>query len=126
MIESKTLSVEEYHNKIRQFLKDINYLKKSDTWKIQLTIAIEFMSSKDHDKECVMHSKSDNIEIMINDKADDVLKELFQSLLCQYQTGLDTSIEAMFLYLIVFIYYIIDVIKYILNAADHIKILLIG
>ena len=27
-----------------------------------------------------MHSKSDNIEIMINDEADDVIKELFDSL----------------------------------------------
>ena len=27
-----------------------------------------------------MHSKSDNIEIMINDKADDFIKELSQSL----------------------------------------------
>ena len=31
----KTLSVEEYLNKIRPYLKDIiNNLKKSDTWKI--------------------------------------------------------------------------------------------
>ena len=28
-----------------------------------------------------MYSKSDNIEIMINDKADEVIEELFQSLL---------------------------------------------
>ena len=27
-----------------------------------------------------MHSKSDNIEIMINDEADEVMKELFNSL----------------------------------------------
>ena len=34
------------------------------TWKIQLTISI-FFFFKDQDKvqECVMHSKSDNIEI---------------------------------------------------------------
>ena len=38
-----TLSVEEYLNKIRPYLKDIiNNLKKSDTWKIQLTIANKF------------------------------------------------------------------------------------
>ena len=43
------------------------------------------MSSKDNDEECVMHSKGDNIEIMINDKADEVNKELFQSLLSWYQ-----------------------------------------
>ena len=36
---NKTLSVEEYLDKIRRYLKDINNLKKSDTWKIQLTLA---------------------------------------------------------------------------------------
>ena len=30
------------------------------------------MSSKDNDAEHVMHSKSDNIEIMINDKVNEV------------------------------------------------------
>ena len=43
-------------------------------WKIQLTIANDFIPSIDNDEECVMHSKSDNIEIMINDKADEVIK----------------------------------------------------
>ena len=38
--KNTTLSVEEYLNKISPYLKDIiNNLKKSDTWKIQLTIA---------------------------------------------------------------------------------------
>ena len=35
-----------------------------------------FISSKGDDKERVMHSKSDNIEIMINDKTDEVMQEL--------------------------------------------------
>ena len=39
------------------------------------------MSPKDTDEERVMHSKSDNIEIMINDRVDEVIKELFDSLL---------------------------------------------
>ena len=34
------------------------------------------MSSNDNDDERVMHSKSDNIEVMINDKADEVMEEL--------------------------------------------------
>ena len=34
-------------------------------------------SEDDNDKECVMHSKSDNIEIMISDEADEVIKKLF-------------------------------------------------
>ena len=40
--------------------------------KIQLTIAINFISSKDNDEEHVMHSENDNIEIMINDKAESI------------------------------------------------------
>ena len=40
-----------------------------------------------------MHSKSDNIETMINDKADGVIAELFQSLGKYHQSlGLETSI----------------------------------
>ena len=75
------LLVEEYLNKIRPYLKDIvNNLKKSLMEKIQLTITNNFISSIDNDEECVMHLKSDNIEIMINDEADKVIKELFDSL----------------------------------------------
>ena len=44
-------------------------------------------------KDCVMRSKSDNIEIMISDKADEVIEELFQSLLSRYQIGLETSMR---------------------------------
>ena len=41
----KSLSVEEYLDKIRPYLKDIiNNLKKSGTWKILLTVANNFKS----------------------------------------------------------------------------------
>ena len=64
---NKTLSPEEYLNKVRRHLKDIiNNLKKSGTWKIQVTIAINFISSRNNDEESVMHSKSDDIGIMID------------------------------------------------------------
>ena len=35
-----------------------------------------------------MHSKSDSTEIMISDKPDEVIEELFQSLLFRYQIWL--------------------------------------
>ena len=54
---------------------------------IQLTIAINFMYSKDNDEECVMHSKSDNRKIMFNDKADEVSRKLFKSLLSRHEIG---------------------------------------
>ena len=62
----------------------MNNIKKSDTWKIQLTIANNFVSSIDNDEEHVMHSKSDNIEIMMNDEADEIIEELFKSLKNKY------------------------------------------
>ena len=73
------ISVEEYLNKIRSYLKYIvSNLKKSDTWKIQLTIPNNFISCINNDEERVMmHSKSDNMEIRMNDKADEIKDELF-------------------------------------------------
>ena len=51
------------------------------------------MSSKDNDEECVMHSESDNVEMMINDKEDEVIEKVFQSLLSRYQTGFERSMK---------------------------------
>ena len=77
--KSRILSVEKYLDKIRPYLRDIiNDLKQSDIWKIQLTITVNSISSKDHnDEERVMHSKIDNIEIMISDGADKVINKTF-------------------------------------------------
>ena len=67
VLEIKKLSVKEYLNKIIPYLKDINNLKKSDTWKVQLTIANNFTSSIYNDEDHLMHSKSGNITlVMIN------------------------------------------------------------
>ena len=56
--ENTILSVEEYVNKIRPYLRDlVNDFKQSDTWKIQLTITVNFISSTDNnDEDSVMHS----------------------------------------------------------------------
>ena len=63
--KNENLSVKEYLNKIKPYLRDmIIDLQKSDTWKVQLAIAIAFVSSKNIDEEHVMHSKSNNIEFM--------------------------------------------------------------
>ena len=108
------VTVEKYLNRIRLYLKDIiNNLKKSDTWKIQLTILINFVSSKDNDEDRVMHSKSDNKEIKINDKADEVIEKLFKSLLNRCQNNLETSVlcHQLIFSLIKVIYCIINVIK---------------
>ena len=64
-------------------------LKKLNKQKIQLTIAINFIFSKDNDEEHVRHSKSDDIKIMINNKANEVIKELFKLIKNKYQNNLE-------------------------------------
>ena len=63
---NKTLSIEKYLNKIRPCLGSmINYYKKQGKWKIQSSIATNFLSSKDTNETCAVHSKSDNKEIKV-------------------------------------------------------------
>ena len=57
-----------------------------------------------------MHSKSDNKEIMINDKADEFIEERFESLLCRYQIG-NIIGKIVVKSLIVFIYCTVNAIK---------------
>ena len=71
----------------------INNLKQYDTWKVQLTMAINFISSKEYDEEHVMHSKKGNIGFMIYDNADEVFEELFELLFNRYQVELETSMR---------------------------------
>ena len=48
-------------------------------------MAISFIYSKGSDETCTMHTKSDNIDIMIGSETDEIIKELFESLLQRYQ-----------------------------------------
>ena len=45
---------------------------------------------KNIDKDHIMYSKSDNIDIMIYDKADEVIKDIFELIISRYQNGLET------------------------------------
>ena len=56
-------------------------------------MTINSMSCTGTDEERVMHSKSDNIEVMIFDKAYEVIQELFEALLSRYQTDLKESMK---------------------------------
>ena len=65
----------------------MNYLKQSDTWKIQLRKTI-FFSEDDKDEECVLHSRSYKTKIAISDEADEVIKKNFNLLKNRYQNNL--------------------------------------
>ena len=58
-----------------------------------ILIKLDYVSSKGNDEEQVMHSKSNNIEIMINDEADKVIKKTpFKSIENRYQNNLKLMI----------------------------------
>ena len=91
----KILAVKEYLGLIEPYLTNmINDCKSKGEWKIQLTAEINFTSLKpDSDETRIMHTKSDNTEIMIGSDTNDVIKELFKSLLQRYQEGLQEKIR---------------------------------
>ena len=67
----------------------INDYKSKGEWKIQLTAKINFTTLKpDSDETRIVHTKSDNKEIMIGSDTNEVIKELFKSFLQRYQEGL--------------------------------------
>ena len=68
-------------------------LQNSNTWKIQLTIVINSISSKDAEEECVMHSRSNNIKFASRIDANEVADEHFESLRSRYQGKLETSMR---------------------------------
>ena len=92
--KNKNLSFDEYLNKIETYLRNIIInLQNSDTWKIQLTIAVTFIYSKDTAKERVMHSNSDNFKFAPYNDANGVPNELFKSLRSKYQEHLKKSMK---------------------------------
>lgn len=63
-------------------------------WKSQLTKAVIFVSSKNNEEKCVIHSKRDLIEIMINDKVDKVIGMWnFNIIIFRDQIELKTSLK---------------------------------
>ena len=62
-------------------------------WKIQLTMSINFISSNGSDETRNMHPKSNNIETMMGTETDEIIDEIFESLLQNYQTDLEESMR---------------------------------
>ena len=59
----------------------------------------------------IMHAKTDNIKIIISNKANEMIEGFYDSLLQKYQKGLDESIKTASLLLIMLIYCPINIIK---------------
>ena len=65
------------------------------------------MSSKDSGESRTMHNKSHNVEIMMDNETDDVIKELLKSLLQGYQERLEEKMRGS-----EFIFYSVDLLHY--------------
>ena len=115
--KGKNLSIEKYLNMIKPCLSDIindhntqakwnihsgNKMiehKTQSEWKIQLTMTIKSISSESSDEIRTMHTKSNNLEIMMGSETDEIIEELFKYFLEKYQEGLEKSMrESEFVY----------------------------
>ena len=76
-------------------------------------MAINFISSTDSDETRTMHTKSNNVEIMLGSETDQIIEELFESLLQLYQKNLEESMRGS-----EFVYDTVDVLYYNLNKVS--------
>ena len=129
-IKEKSIN-KKYLNMIKPYLRDIindhktrglvryhsgNKSSLEETFsesKIQLTMAINFISSKDSDDTRTMNTKSNNVEIMIGSEADEIIEDLFESFLQKYQEGLEDSMRGS-----EFVYNSVDILYYNLNKVS--------
>ena len=109
--KEKQLSIKEYLYMIIPYLRDIiNDHKARGKLKVhssnevivyetegkgktQLSMEINFVFSKDSDEVRKMHTKGDNIDILMGSETYDIIKELFKSLLQKFQEGLEESMK---------------------------------
>ena len=88
------LSLYEYFDNIKPHLKDmIDYYKSKGEWKTQITMRIIFISFIDKNQTQLMHTKSDNVEIMNGTDTNDVVNNLINSFMKRYQEGLETKMK---------------------------------
>ena len=92
---NEILTFEEYLALIEPYLRElINDHKSKGEWKIQLTAQINFISSRlSSDETRVMHTRSVNEEFTNGSDTEEIIKELFKSLLQRYQENLQEKMR---------------------------------
>ena len=63
------------------YLSDLINDHKTNEWKIQINMHVNFISSNDTGETRIIFVWSDNEEIRSGNETDDIIKELFKSLL---------------------------------------------
>ena len=82
-----TSSIGVYFENIKFYLSNlVYYYMLKGEWKIQLSMQISFISSTNEETD-IMHSKSDNIEIMRGRDTNDIVNMLTESFKQRYQEG---------------------------------------
>ena len=79
----KTHGLARYHSGNKSWIE-----KTSSDWKIQLIMAINFISSKDSDETRTMHTRS-----MVGIETNEIIMDLFVSFLQKYQEKLEESMR---------------------------------
>ena len=88
------LALYEFFDKIKPFLKDmIDDYKFKGQWEIQIAMRIIFISFIDKNETQIMHTKSDNVEIMNGTDTSDAINELIDSFMKRYQEVLETKMK---------------------------------
>ena len=89
-IKKKKLSVKQYLNKITQHLYDLinDHRIAKRVWKIQITMYINFISSKDTGETHTIYVWSDNVSNLWGSDTDDIIRDVFRSFLHNYQEEL--------------------------------------
>ena len=91
----------------------IDYYKSKGEWKIQIIMRIIFNSFIDRNKTQLMHTKSDNVEIMTGTDTNEAINELINSFMKRYQEGLETKMKGSS-----YIFESIDLLEYHLNKIS--------
>ena len=80
-IKKKKLSVKQYLNKITQHLYDLinDHRIAKRVWKIQISMRVIFISSKDTGETRTIYVWCDNVKIMWGINTNNIIKELFES-----------------------------------------------
>ena len=91
----KILTLKEYLALIERYLRKlINYYKNNGEWKVQLIANINLICLKPgSDETRIMHTRSDNKEIMNDSDTDEVIEELFESFSQKYEQNLEEKMK---------------------------------
>ena len=86
-IYKKKLSVHQYLNKIRPYLYELinDHKIVRRVWKIQINIHVYFISSKDTGKTRIYYIWSDNVSVIQGENTNEIIREIFNSYLNNYQ-----------------------------------------